>query len=132
MYKEVPVLCKQQSPHFYEINAATANARVHALEEFHYLWFLKKGNQVVPNRVYFSFTRTTLRFVSGFYSFICLPLLCKFCFKSKKRLKVQYVWIRKVNYWIVCFLLFWKWLELFYGLYGLIDFCLARKESNVP
>ena len=37
MYKEVPVLCKQQSPHFYEINAATANARVHALEEFHYL-----------------------------------------------------------------------------------------------
>ena len=46
MYKEVPVLCKQQSPHFYEINAATANARVHALEEFHYLGFLKKGNQV--------------------------------------------------------------------------------------
>ena len=48
MYKEVPVLCKHQSPHFYEINAASTNARVHAIKEFHYSWVLKDTNVPAP------------------------------------------------------------------------------------
>ena len=46
----------------------------------------------------------------------------------------------RVRYLFVCFLLFWtglNWFKLFYGpfgsnMYGLLDFCPARKESNVP